>query len=213
MITQLPIAIDLAAIATGGLFGSALAIQRRLSLIGVMLIGILMALGGGMLRDILLDVPVVAIQNEWFIPAAVTAAILGMPLARRTVENAFVGLFLDALVLGIYVLAGTQKALIYGTPAAGAVFVGVLTAVGGGTLVEVLLGSKPMILRDGPWFASAALLGALIVVLGYGHIADNALATLTIATVAIVRITSVRLGYTAPSVANIQRLRRNKAES
>lgn len=184
-----------------------------MSLIGVMLIGILMALGGGMLRDILLDVPVVAIQNEWFIPAAVTAAILGMPLARRTVENAFVGLFLDALVLGIYVLAGTQKALIYGTPAAGAVFVGVLTAVGGGTLVEVLLGSKPMILRDGPWFASAALLGALIVVLGYGHIADNALATLTVATVALVRITSVRLGYTAPSVANIQRLRRNKAES
>jgi uncharacterized membrane protein YeiH len=76
----------------------------------------------------------------------------------------------------------------------------------------MMLGSKPNVLRDGPWFASAALVGAVIVVLGHGLIDPNILAAITIATVAIIRITSVRLGYTAPSVANIQKLRRNRAE-
>jgi uncharacterized membrane protein YeiH len=210
--TQLPIALDLIAIATGGLFGSALAVQRRMPLVAVMLIGILMALGGGMFRDLLLDVPVVAVHNAWYIPTAVFAALIGMPLARRTVENSLVGLSLDALVLGTYVLVGTQKAVLLGMPLGSSIFVGVLTAVGGGTIVEMMLGSKPNVLRDGPWFASAALVGAVIVVLGHGLIDPNILAAITIATVAIIRITSVRLGYTAPSVANIQKLRRNRAE-
>jgi uncharacterized membrane protein YeiH len=209
--TQLPIALDLLAIATGGLFGSAIAVQRRMPLVAVMLIGILMALGGGMLRDLLLDVPVVAVHNEWYIPTAVFAALIGMPLARRTVENSIVGLTLDGLVLGTYVLVGTQKAVLLGMPVGSSIFVGVLTAVGGGTIAEVMLGSKPNVLRDGPWFASAALVGAVIVVLGHGLIDPSALAAITITIVAVIRITSVRLGYTAPSVANIQRLRRNRA--
>lgn len=211
MASNLPLALDLAAIATGGLFGAAIGVQRRLALIGVMLIGILMALGGGMLRDLLLDVPVVAIQNEWYIPTAVIAAVIGMPLARRTVENATVGLTLDGAVLGMYVVVGTSKAVETGVPAGSAIFVGVLTAVGGGTIVEMMLGSKPTILRDGPWFASAAFVGALLVVTLDSLLVAEVVAAIAITITTLIRITSVRLGYTAPSVANIQRLRRNRA--
>lgn len=208
---NLPLALDLLAIATGGLFGAAIGVQRRLALIGVMLIAILMALGGGMIRDLLLDMPVVAIQNEWYIPTAVAAALVGMPLARRTVENATVGLALDSAVLGLYVLVGTSKAVESGVPAGSAIFVGVITAVGGGTIVEMMLGSKPTILRDGPWFASAAFVGALLVVGLHNLLSVELVAAVAISITTLIRFTSVRLGYTAPSVANIQKLRRGRA--
>ena len=203
MISTLPTALDLLSIAAAGLFGSALAVQRRLPIVGVMLIGILSALGGGMLRDLLLDTPVVAMHERWYLPVALGSALLGMPLARRIIEHAWVGLVLDGLVLGLF-LVGTQKAYFAGLPAVSAVFVGLTTSLGGGTAVELLLGMKPTVLQRGHWFASAALFGAIAVVGLSDWLNDTAVAVIAVLVVAGLRIASVRLDWEAPSVHSLR---------
>ncbi|MEN9693064.1 MAG: hypothetical protein RLZZ330_708 [Actinomycetota bacterium] len=211
MLEQLPTALDLAAIATGGLFGAAVAAQKKTPLVGVMLIGVVMALGGGMLRDILLQVEIVAMHDVWYIPAAVGGAFFGLPLARKIVENSSIGLVLDGVVLGLYLVVGTQKALILGFALGPSVLVGLLTAIGGGTLVDVLIGEKPVVLRDGPWFATAAITGGLILALLYPYVNHEFLDIVVIAVVAALRITSVKLGFSAPSTETLKKVRRKKA--
>lgn len=210
MITELPTWLDLIAIASGGLFGSAVAVQRKAPLVGVMLLGVLMALGGGMLRDTLINAPVVALKNELYLPVAIGAAFLGLPLARRITEHPVVGLGLDALSLGLYVVVGTAKASLFGLSFTASVFIGLITAIGGGTLVDILVGERPAVLKHGPWFASAALLGAFVYLalkpFFPGLIAEIA----TVAVVFTVRFTSERLGYSAPSVETLRKIQKRR---
>ena len=110
MSAELPTALDLLSIGTAGLFGTALAVQRKLPLVAVALVGILSALGGGMLRDLLLGAPLVAMRDQWYLPVAAGAALLGLPLARRIIEHPWIGLVLDGLVLGLFTLVEIGRA-------------------------------------------------------------------------------------------------------
>lgn len=208
--TTLPTFLDLAAIATGGLFGAALAVQRKSPIVGVMLLAVLTALGGGMIRDALLNVPIVAMTNDAYLPVAVAAALLGLPLARRITEHPYIGLTLDALVLGLYVLVGTEKASSLGYGAAACVFVGLITAIGGGTIADLMLGKTPTVLERGPWFASAAIAGATVYVLLETLIDDFWLRAITVAVVALLRFFSERLGWDAPSVETLKNFKRSR---
>jgi len=210
MLTTLPTALDLAAIATGGLFGTALAVQRKAPLVGVLLLAVLTALGGGIIRDILLGVPIVAMHDSWYLPVAVAASLIGLPLARRITEHRYVGLGLDALVLALYVLVGTEKAVSLGYAAAPSVLVGLITAIGGGTLADVLVGKTPVVLERGPWFASAAILGAIFFVSLHPYLDEGVVRGITVALVAGVRFTSERAGWNAPSVETLRRVRKPK---
>lgn len=177
-------------------------------IVGVILIGILSALGGGMLRDVLMGVPVVAMLDRWYLPVAVGAAVLGMPLARRIVEHPWIGLVLDGLVLGLFTVVGTEKAYFAGLPAVSCVFIGLATSVGGGLLVELLIGQRPTVFREGPWFATAAMAGAILMVGLLPVMPANWVAAMTLVLVAGLRISSERLEYSAPSVRTLDRLRR-----
>lgn len=206
----LPAFLDLAAIATAGLFGSAIAVKRRMPIVGVMMIGVLSALGGGMLRDILMGVQVVAMHDDLYLPTAIGAALLGIPLARRIVEHAWIGLILDGAVLGLFTLVGAQKAALAGLPFAACVFIGLTTSIGGGTIVELMVGQPPTIIEHGPWFATAALVGCFTTVALLGRVPDGITAAATVAVVAGLRITSVKLDFAAPSVKTLQKLRRQR---
>lgn len=211
MINQLPTALDLFAIAIGGLFGASVAAQRKTPLVGVMFIGVLMALGGGIIRDLLLQVEIVAMHDLWYIPVAVAGAVFGLPLARKIVERSIIGLILDGIVLGLYVVVGTQKALLLGFPAGPSILVGVLTGIGGGTLVDVAVGQQPVVLRDGPWFATAAITGAVGITLLYPYVNQDVLAVVAICAIATLRITSVKYGFDAPSTETLKKVKRKKS--
>lgn len=212
MLVQLPTLLDLLAIASGALFGSAVAVSRKAPLVGVMLLGVLMGLGGGMIRDVLLDVPVEALHNDWFLPTAVGAALLGLPLARRITEHPYVGLALDGLALGMFVMVGTEKATLLGYSPSAAVLIGMITAIGGGTIVEVLVGERPLIMKHGPWFASAALVGATFFALLYAYVPTGVLEVLTVSIVLTIRFSSERIGYAAPSVETLKKLRLRRSK-
>jgi len=171
-----------------------------------MTLGILMGLGGGLLRDFLLNVPVVALHDEAYIPVASGAAILGMPLARRITGHRIIGLLLDALTLGLFVMVGTAKATMLGYSTAVSIMIGLVAAIGGGAIVSALLSERSTILLPGPWFATAAFAGAVVFVVAYPYLATDLVEIATVAVTAVLRFTSEYFGYSAPGVDNVSRV-------
>ncbi|ANJ27217.1 trimeric intracellular cation channel family protein [Agromyces aureus] len=162
----IPLWLDLTAVGLGGvqgaLFASGFRGQRRLDLLGVALVGIVMGFGGGMIRDLLLNEPLRALQSNWYLIVAIAASLLGMLLAGplTRVNGLIVGL--DAIVIGMFGALGTSKALALGLPILPAVFVGVAAAAGGGVLRDMLMGLPIAIMHVGSLYAVAAGAGCIV---------------------------------------------------
>lgn len=186
----IPLWADLTAVALGGLQGALFASgfrgQRRLDLLGVAIIGIMIGMGGGLIRDLLLGVVPATLQSNWYLLTATGAALVGMLLAGvlERVSGLIVGL--DALVIGMFGAFGTSKALVLGLPLVPAVFVGVCAAVGGGVLRDVLMGLPVAIMHVGSLYAVAAGAGCLVLA-----VADALGAPLVIAAIAGIGLTTV----------------------
>lgn len=156
----IPLWADLTAVALGGvqgaLFASGFQGQRRVDLLGVAIIGILLGMGGGLIRDLLLGLSPTTLQSNWYLITATVAALVGMLLSGifQRLNRAIV--LLDAVVIGLFGAFGTSKALALGLPAVPAVFVGMLAAVGGSVLRDVLMGLPVAIMHVGSLYAVAA---------------------------------------------------------
>jgi uncharacterized membrane protein YeiH len=155
---------DLAGVAVFAASGASAAVAKRLDIFGVVFVGFVAALGGGILRDLVIgERPPLAFADwRYAVTAAVTAAAvfrLHPQLARlRTTV-----LVLDAAGLGLFTVAGTLAALGAGLPALGAGLVGMLTGIGGGLGRDLLTGEIPVVLRR-EIYAVAALAGSFTVV-------------------------------------------------
>ena len=162
-VLQLPLWLELAAVSVGAVFGSLIARNRRLDFMGVLVVGTLMALGGGMLRDILLGSIPVALRNPWYLPTAVIALIFAQFFARVFDRPRWFMLLLDAVFLALFTIIGVEKALQYGLTLPGSVFVGVVAGTGGGVLADLVSGVRPLIVSPGgPLYASISLAGAVV---------------------------------------------------
>ena len=162
-VLHLPLWLDLAAVSVGAVFGSLIARNRRLDFMGVLVVGTLMALGGGMLRDILLGQIPIALRNQWYLPTAVVALILAQLFAQLFARPRWFMLALDAVFLALFTIIGVEKALAFGLTLPGSVFVGVIAGTGGGLLGDLVSGVRPVIVSPGgPLYASIALGGAVV---------------------------------------------------
>ena len=161
---------DLIGVAVFAGSGASAAIAKRLDLFGVAFVGFVAALGGGILRDLVIGaVPPLAFADWRYAVTAVLASVAVFWLhpqlsrLRRTV------LLLDAAGLGLFTVTGTLKALAAGVPPVGACLVGMLTAIGGGVARDLLTAEIPVVLqRD--IYAVASLGGAILVTIldGWG---------------------------------------------
>jgi uncharacterized membrane protein YeiH len=159
--------LDLLGVFVFALSGATLAVQQRLDAFGVLFLAGAAALGGGVLRDVLIDAPVAALQDGRYLLVPVAAAVLVFffsPLVERL--GPAVRLF-DAAGLGLFVVAGTTKALDAGLGAVPAIVVGCLTGIGGGLARDLLAGVVPVVLRR-EVYAVPAVLGALLVTAAHG---------------------------------------------
>ncbi|MGM1061731.1 trimeric intracellular cation channel family protein [Saccharothrix sp. Mg75] len=159
-------ALELLGIAAFAASGALAAVRARLDVFGVTVLALTTALGGGIVRDVLLGVhPVTALVTwPWLAVAGVTGLVVfrfhpTVAKLRRAV------LLLDALGLGLFVTAGTTTALDLGAPPYAACLVGLTTGIGGGALRDVLLREIPLVLRR-EIYAVAALAGAVVVAAG-----------------------------------------------
>ena len=156
---------DLAGIFVFAFQGALAALAAHLDLFGVLVLGFVTALGGGMVRDVLMGALPPSALRGWSYPSTAFAAgilvfALGpyLPVPHQLLQT------LDAGGLALFAVAGTEKALDARIHPLSAILLGTITAVGGGTMRDILLNHVPAILRVDV-YATAALFGAIVLVL------------------------------------------------
>lgn len=208
---SIPLWSDLVAVGVGSLQGAMFASgfrDRRLDLLGVAIIGVATGIGGGLLRDFLLNVTPVALQSNWYLPATVVSSLVGMLLVRLFRRLDPVITVLDALTIGLFGAIGATKALALGLPEVPALFVGVVSAVGGSILRDMLLNLPIALMHVGSLYAVAAGAGTfvLVVLVDMGAPPSIAAAVCTAVTL-LIRLLAVRFGWSLPEQRQLGRLR------
>jgi uncharacterized membrane protein YeiH len=167
--SRLILAADLVGTFVFATQGALAAMQGNLDLLGLMVLSFATALGGGVIRDLLIGaVPPNAIRDWRYAGVAFAAGALVFLLhtfVRSLPHQVLIGL--DAAGLAMFAIAGTEKALAYGIQPFIAALLGTITAVGGGTVRDVLLAQVPAVLRVDV-YATAALAGSFVMIAGRG---------------------------------------------
>jgi uncharacterized membrane protein YeiH len=159
--------LDLIGTFVFALSGAQAARESKLDLFGIVIIAFLTACGGGIVRDLCLDVtPPVGISYWPYLVLTILASVLVISFSRLIERMNYPVLFFDAIGLSIFSVAGTQKSLALGFNYEVAIILGVLSAIGGGMFRDVILKRIPVVLRK-EIYGSAALLGAIIFSLGH----------------------------------------------
>jgi uncharacterized membrane protein YeiH len=153
--------IEILGLAVFSASGAMVAGARRMDLFGVLVLGLVTALGGGTIRDLLLQQPVAWVKDPTLliVPTLAAAAVFFIPVLRKAPQRPF--LIIDAMGLALFTIVGTQKALNLPTPAPViiAILMGMTTGVAGGILRDVLSGNVPLIFLK-EIYATASLAGA-----------------------------------------------------
>lgn len=133
---------------------------ERLDIFGVITLGMFTGLGGGTIRDVLLDALPPATFVDWrYLVLAAVGGLIAFVLSRRLERLNMPIVVLDAVGLSVFAVLSAYKALDMGFGVLQAVIVGTITAVGGGTIRDVMIGRIPTVLRS-ELYAIPALIGA-----------------------------------------------------
>jgi uncharacterized membrane protein YeiH len=136
----------------------------RLDIVGVVTLGMITALGGGILRDLVIgDVPPATFDDWRYLAVATAGGLIAFSLPRGLDRLSLPINLLDAAGLSLFAVTGASKALDFGLGAGQAIILGAVTGVGGGTVRDVLIGRIPAVLHSG-LYAIPALIGAAVTV-------------------------------------------------
>ncbi len=175
VILGIPTWVDVTAVAIGALSGALLAVRHEFDINGTLMMAIVTGLGGGLIRDVLLQVGTpIALTSPWLLPTALVVGLVVVLFSRRMdsistrLRSAI--LLSDAVFLGVYSIVGTAKASGAGLPGASCVLLGVLTGLGGGLLRDILINEQPEVLRPGAFVAMTSVAGCTFYVwAGHGR--------------------------------------------
>ncbi|MFF3439323.1 trimeric intracellular cation channel family protein [Streptosporangium sp. NPDC002721] len=191
--------LDLVGIFVFALSGALVGVRRRLDVVGMTVLAEMTALGGGIARDLILNVRPAAFSSVGYVvvPVVATAIVFFWhPQVERLMPA--VNVF-DAAGLGLFCAVGTEKAMSFGLSPLHAALLGVTTGVGGGILRDVLSGQIPNLLYDRQFYAVPAMLGSALMALLYTLDLHGWPATLAAALLAFgLRMAAVRLRLRAP---------------
>ena len=173
---------------------------KKVDLFGVLVLALVTAFGGGTVRDVLVDEPVVWIREPAFLLNATAVAMLTFFVRRvRELPRSFL-LVADAFALALFTIVGTRKGVALDFAPPGAVLLGVVTGVAGGILRDVLTGDVPLVFQPQIYlYATAALIGATAFVTAH-HWWPNQPAITVACTVLILllRLAGIRLKLSLP---------------
>lgn len=175
---------------------------KRMDLFGVMVLALVTAVGGGTIRDLCLGVrPVFWIEQPQAVWTALIAAAVTFVAARFIHLPARMLDVADAFGLALFGIAGTEKALAFGTPGIVAILLGIVTGVAGGILRDVLRGELPLVFQpDVNLYATAVFAGALTFVFLREFLpASDAHRYLGMAVILILRLVAMRWKLRLPT--------------
>lgn len=192
--------LELIGVFFAALSGGLAAVRKDFDVFGVLVLAWATGLGGGLIRDVLIDAtPPVGISRLSYVLTALLAGVViflfrpGVERMRRVV------VVFDAFALAFFVMLGTVKGLEYGVGALAAIFAGVVTGVGGGIMRDVLVSEVPLVLADRQLYAIPAFVGAGLTawLWSTGNLSPFAKAGVVVLVIGF-RLLSLRLGWVVP---------------
>jgi uncharacterized membrane protein YeiH len=186
--------LDLVGIGVFAVSGALAAGRKRLDLLGVFVLASVTAIGGGTIRDLLLDRhPLLWLTDASYLGVIVTAVALTFAYVRWRRPPLASLLVADALGLALFSIAGAQIAENAGLPAVAVVVLGTVTGVGGGVIRDVLSAEIPFVLRRGNLYASTVIVGiAAYLTLESLGMARQSASLAGMALIAAVRLAAIR---------------------
>lgn len=159
--------LDLAGVAVFAVSGVLAARDRKLDLLGVIVVAAITAIGGGTLRDLLLNRhPIFWVTDSWYLMVIIAAALLTVAYMRIRPAPGLTLLVADTLGLALFALSGAQLAESAHCPPLIVVLMGTMTGVTGGILRDVITAQIPLILRR-EIYATAAIMGIVVYLVLY----------------------------------------------
>jgi len=196
--------LELAGTFAFAISGAVAARERGLDLFGITALAFTVACGGGIIRDLCIGaIPPAGLKNWQYLVVAIVATALTVGLYSIVKRLKRPVLLFDTVGLSLFAVTGAQKALAYGNNGEVAILLGITTAVGGGVLRDILLNRVPVILEK-EIYASAALIGASIVVVGnhLAWISGELLSIIALTTCFTLRILALHYHWNLPVVSN-----------
>jgi uncharacterized membrane protein YeiH len=190
--------LDLFGVFVFALSGALAADQRRMDVFGFLFIALLPAIGGGTVRDIIIGAPVFWVTESIYLWIVALAAALTFVAAPVIVRAGRLLIWADAIGLSVFCAVGAAKTLAMTESAAVAVAMGVVTAVLGGIIRDVVCNEIPLVLRQ-DIYATAAFSGACVyVLLQFGSVNQSLALTLAIVICFGVRASALIWGWSLP---------------
>lgn len=167
MTTELPLllALDLTGTFVFALNGALTAVHAaRLDIVGVLTLGMITALGGGIVRDVLIgSVPPATFRDWRYLALAAGGGVVAFALCQWLDRLEMPIIVLDAVGLSVFAVIGASKAVVFGLGVGPAIILGTITGVGGGTIRDTLVRQIPSVLYS-ELYAIPAVIGAAVTV-------------------------------------------------
>jgi uncharacterized membrane protein YeiH len=191
--------LEFIGVAVFAISGALAAGRKSLDLLGVLVIATVTALGGGTLRDVLLDRhPVFWIADPGYLYVTLGAALLTLIYTRRFQPPDRGLAYADAVGLAMFTISGSQIAEGLGLHGGVVVLMGAITGVAGGVIRDMLTAEIPLILRRGRFYATASIAGAVLYLLLQHALERTAAALLGMAFIAALRIAAIHWELVLP---------------
>jgi len=200
--------LELAGTFAFAISGAVAARQRGLDLFGITALAFTVACGGGIIRDLCIGaIPPAGLKNWQYLTVAIIATGLTVGLYSFVQRLKRPVLLFDSVGLSLFAVTGAQKALAFGHNGQVAILLGITTAVGGGVLRDILLNRIPIILEK-EIYASAALIGAVIVVLGnyFNWVSSEWVSIIAFISCFTLRILALTYHWNLPSIGDDKRI-------
>jgi len=157
----IPLWLDLASVVVGSFSGLLYAQKRSLDLVGHIGLAIICGLGGGLIRDTIMQVgDVYMLNSPWAIWLCVVTACAGFLFPGLMTHFPHLLEWVDILAVSLFAAAGTDKAIMYDLGLAQVLLMGTMTGVGGGMMRDVFLGEVPHIFQSSNFYAVCAIAGS-----------------------------------------------------
>ncbi|MCX4259706.1 MAG: trimeric intracellular cation channel family protein [Muribaculaceae bacterium] len=178
--------------------GIRLASMKRFDWFGAYIVGLVTALGGGTLRDVLLDIPVFWTRSwDYFAVTGISMSVV-IAFQKQLVRRLNMLLVFDAVGLAMFTVIGVEKTLAIGLPVWVAIAMGLITGAFGGVLRDILINEEPLIFRK-DIYAMACLLGGVAygAVMAFGGNAVACGVACAVVTLTV-RVLALRFGWHLP---------------
>jgi uncharacterized membrane protein YeiH len=191
--------LDLVGVGVFAVSGALAAGRKRLDLLGVFVLAAVTAVGGGTVRDLLLDRSPVWLTDATYLGVIVIAVTITFAYVRWRRPPLASLLVADALGLALFSVGGARIAENAGLPAVAVVVLGTVTGVGGGVIRDVLSAEIPFVLRRGNLYASTVIVGvAAYLALESAGVARQTAALVGMTLIAVVRLAAIRWEVALP---------------